>query len=66
VNDHTFLAGDNGALYITYRFQIDGNRLTVHVVKDLFPKDVGPNPSKVPDLVPQVLLWETAPFTKVG
>ena len=66
VDNNTFVAGDNGSFYITYRYQIDGNRLTVHVVKDLFPDDVSPNPPPVPDLLFQVLLWEPAPFTKVG
>jgi hypothetical protein len=66
IDNNTFVAGDNGSFYITYRYQVDGNRLTVHVVEDLFPDDVGLNPPPVPDLLPQVLLWETAPFTKVG
>jgi hypothetical protein len=66
VDDNTFVAGDHGNLYITFRFRITGNDLIVHVVKDRFPADIGRNPPRVPDLLPAVLLWETAPFIKVG
>lgn len=67
VDANTFVAGDpTNGLYITFRYRIDGGRLFVHVVKDLFPDDVGPNPAAVPDLLPQVMIWEAAPFTKAG
>lgn len=66
VDNNTFVVGDNGTFYLTYRYQRDGNRLTVNVVKDLFPSDVGRNRAPVLDLLSQVLLWEAAPFTKVG
>src|SRR5206468_4458077 len=66
VSDNTFVAGDGGSFYITYHYTIDGNSLIVQVVDDRFPDDIGPSPPVIPDLLPQVLVWETAPFTKVG
>jgi hypothetical protein len=65
VDDHTFVAGDHGNFYITLHYRIVGDQLTVHVVKDLFPPDLRAHPPAVPDLLPQVLLWGAAPFTRV-
>ena len=55
VDDHTFVAGDDYP--ITYEFRWEGDKLHMSVLKDLFPDPV--------DLIAQVALYESAPFTRV-
>jgi hypothetical protein len=55
VDDHTFVADD--AYPITYGFRWEGDKLHMSVLKDLFPDPV--------DLIFQVALYESAPFTLV-
>jgi hypothetical protein len=55
VDDHTFVADDSYP--ITYGFRWEGDKLHMSVLKDLFPDPV--------DLVIQVALYESAPFTLV-
>jgi hypothetical protein len=55
LDDHTFVADDSYP--ITYGFRWEGDKLHMSVLKDLFPDPV--------DLVIQVALYESAPFTVV-
>jgi hypothetical protein len=59
-DDHTFVAGDNGTLYITYHFTITGDRLAVEMISDLYPND----PS-FGDTVAQTVIYNSAPFTRM-
>ena len=60
-DDHTFVAGDQGSLYITYHFVISGDRLTIDMVSDDFP---GGDPT-FGEFVAQTSIYESAPFTRV-
>ena len=55
VDDHTFVAGDGYP--ITYGFRWEGDKLHMSVLKDLYP-----DPD---DLIAQVAIYESAPFTRV-
>ena len=55
VDDHTFVADDGYP--ITYGFRWEGDKLHISVLKDLFP-----DPD---DLIAQVAIYESAPFTRV-
>ena len=55
VDDQTFVADD--AYPITYGFRWEGDKLHISVLKDLFPDPF--------DLIAQVALYESAPFTRV-
>lgn len=55
VDDHTLVAGDDYP--ITYGFRWDGDKLHMSVIKDLYPDPM--------DLVTQVAIYESAPFTRV-
>jgi hypothetical protein len=55
VDDHTFVADDDAP--ITYGFRWEGDKLHISVLKDL-----SPHPG---DLVAQVAIYESAPFTRV-
>jgi hypothetical protein len=55
VDDHTFVADDGYP--ITYGFSWEGDKLHISVLKDLSPYP--------DDLIAQVALYESAPFTRV-
>ena len=55
VDDHTFVADDGYP--ITYGFRWEGDKLHIRVLKDLHP-----DPD---DLIAQVAIYESAPFTRV-
>jgi hypothetical protein len=55
IDDHTFVAGDDYP--ITYEFRWEGDKLHMSVLKDLYP-----DPE---DLIAQVAIYESAPFTSV-
>ena len=55
VDDHTFVADDSYP--ITYGFRWEGDQLHISVLKDLHPDPM--------DLVAQVAIYESAPFTRV-
>jgi hypothetical protein len=55
VDGQTFVASDSYP--ITYGFRWEGDKLHISVLKDLFPDPF--------DLVAQVALYESAPFTRV-
>ena len=55
VDDHTFVADDGYP--ITYGFRWEGDKLHMSILKDLFPDPM--------DLVAQVAIYESAPFTRV-
>ena len=55
VDDHTFVADDGYP--ITYGFRWEGDKLHISVLKDLFPDPM--------DLIAQVAIYESAPFTRV-
>jgi hypothetical protein len=59
-DDHTFVAGDQGSLYITYHFVISGDRLTIDMVSDDFPSG---DPT-FGDVVAQTSIYESAPFAR--
>ena len=64
VDSDTFEAGDSaGAYYITYQFTVDGDQLTIDMVRDDFPA-VSPD-ELVGEQLAQTVIYETAPFTRV-
>lgn len=64
VDADTFEAGDSGAgYYITYQFTIDGDQLTIDMVRDDYP---AASPEElVGEQLAQTVIYETAPFTRV-
>ena len=67
VDSDTFEAGDAGSAfasyYITYNFTIDGDQLTIDMVRDDYP---AASPEELAgELVAQTVLYESAPFTRV-
>ena len=64
MDDQTFEAGDEGnGYYITYRFAIDGDQLTIDMVRDDCPVC-----SSAADLageqIAQTVIYETSLFTR--
>jgi hypothetical protein len=57
VDDHTLVADQGDGYPITYGFRWEGDKLQVSVIKDLFPDPI--------DLIAQVAIYESAPFTRV-
>jgi hypothetical protein len=69
VDDSTFQAGDLENYYITYRFAIDGDQLTIDMISDDFARaDYGSaTPSEAEVLgehMAQTAIYETSPFTR--
>jgi len=64
VDDHTFEAGDlESGFYITYAFAIDGDQLTIDMIKDDCP--CGTTPAELAsEQIAQTVIYETAPFTR--
>jgi hypothetical protein len=64
VDADTFEAGDSGAgYYITYEFAIDGDQLTIDMVRDDYPAS---SPEElIGEQLAQTVLYESAPFTRV-
>ena len=60
VDEDTFQAGDNGNLYITYQFTIDGDQLTIDMVEDNYPVEA----EVIGDSLAQTVIYESAPFTR--
>jgi hypothetical protein len=60
VDEDTFEAGDNGNLYITYQYTIDGDELTIDMVEDNYPVEA----EVIGDSLAQTVIYETAPFTR--
>jgi hypothetical protein len=64
VDDDTFEAGDDGTYYITYKYSIDGDQLTIDMIQDGCP----PCESRAADLagerIAQTVIYESAAFTK--
>jgi hypothetical protein len=60
VDEDTFEAGDNGNLYITYQYTIDGDQLTIDMVEDNYPVEA----EVIGDSLAQTVIYETAPFTR--
>ena len=58
VNDHTIVAGEPPCGPITYHYALEGDRLTIDVVKD--------ECDEIGDLIAQTMIYETSPFTKVS
>lgn len=54
-----FKAGDNGTLYLTCRFKIDANRLSVDMVADDFPDQA----ARLGDSIALTVILESSPFT---
>lgn len=66
-NDRTFTAGDTGDEYITYRYEIDGDLLTIDMVKDDCPESVcATKADRLGENLVQTMIYETAPFERVA
>lgn len=66
VNDQTFTAGDIGnGDYITYRFEIDGDRLTIDMTENTCPFCVDENELRG-EMAAQTMIYESAPFERIG
>lgn len=63
VDSDTFEAGDSGNFYITYQFTIDGDQLTIDMVRDDYPA-VSPE-ELIGEQLAQTVIYETSPFTRV-
>lgn len=64
VDSDTFEAGDSGGgYYIGYQFTIDGDQLTIDMVRDDYPAS---SPEDlIGETLAQTVIYETAPFTRV-
>jgi hypothetical protein len=67
VDDQTFEAGDgNNGYYITYHYAIDGDQLTIDMVKDDCPLTQCTTPADLAgEQIAQTVVYETSPFTRV-
>jgi hypothetical protein len=67
VDDQTFEAGDgNNGYYITYHYAIDGDQLTIDMVKDDCPPAQCTTPAELAgEQIAQTVIYETSPFTRV-
>jgi hypothetical protein len=61
IDDETFEAGDNGTYYITYHYALDGDKLTIEVIKDDYPAT---GIALLGDQVAQIAGYNTAPYTR--
>jgi hypothetical protein len=64
VSDQTFEAGDQGnAFYITYHYAVDGNQLTIDMIRNDCPYCTS-EADLQGELLAQTVIYETSPFTK--
>ena len=63
VDDDTFVAGDGSTMYITYAYRVDGDRLTVDMLKDTYPGAASAADQLGEDIA-QTVVWESVPFTR--
>lgn len=57
--DDMFAAGDNGTMYLTYRFEISDDELTVDMIADEVP-----GAGRLGDSIAQTVIFESAPFAR--
>jgi len=62
VDAQTFKAGDSKSLYITYRYTIIGDQLTIDMVEDKLPSASAGE--LLGEQIAQTVIYETAPFTR--
>jgi hypothetical protein len=62
VDGQTFQAGDNGTFFITYRYVIDGDQLTIDMIEDNMPTTS--QVDLLSDQLTQTEIYETSPFTR--
>lgn len=61
VDEDTFDAGDEThGFYITYRYTIEGDQLTIDMVEDDYPVEA----EVIGDSLAQTVIYETTPFTR--
>ncbi|HTI29436.1 MAG TPA: ABC transporter substrate-binding protein [Methylomirabilota bacterium] len=63
VDGDTFQAGDDSGYYITYQYQIDGEKLTTDMTLDTCPA-CDPGADLLGEQIAQTVIYESAPFTK--
>jgi hypothetical protein len=64
VDDQTFEAGDEGnGHYITYRYAIDGDQLTIDMIRDDCP-DCSSAADLAGERIAQTVIYETSPFRR--
>jgi hypothetical protein len=61
IDDETFEAGDNGTYYITYHYTLDGDQLTIEIIKDDYPAT---GIALLGDQIAQIAGYNTAPYTR--
>jgi hypothetical protein len=64
IDDETFEAGDlgDGLYYITYRYAIDGDQLTIDMIEDRSPREG--QASQLGEQMVQTAIYETSTFTR--
>jgi hypothetical protein len=62
VDSGTFEAGDQGDLYITYEYTIDGDELVIDMVRDDYP--TSSEAELMGERIAQTVIYETAPFER--
>lgn len=64
IDDATFEAGDlgDGLYYITYRYAIDGDQLTIDMIEDRSPREG--QASRLGEQMVQTAIYETSTFTR--
>jgi hypothetical protein len=60
VDDDTFGAGDTGDLYLTYEYALDGDTLTIDMIRDDYPTTSADE--LVGEQLAQTVIYETTPF----
>ena len=61
-DDDTFEAGDRGRYYITYRYAVDGDQLTIDMIRDDYPTTS--EVELLGERLAQTEIFETSPFTR--
>ena len=64
IDDDTFEAGDTvNGMYITYQYEVDGDRLTIDMVENTCPYCIS-EAERLGEQLAQTEIYETAPFTR--
>lgn len=65
LDDDTFEAGDSpgDGYYITYQYEVDGDQLTIDMVKNTCPYCIS-EAERLGELLAQTEIYETSPFTR--
>jgi ABC-type glycerol-3-phosphate transport system substrate-binding protein len=62
LDEDSFVAGDSGDLYIEYTYAIDGDHLTIDMVRDDYP--TASEEELASEIYAQTVIYESTPFTR--